>query len=91
MELSKDLRPPQIASGVRVGSGAYLDRSPGMVEVLVDRAVDLDGALNQAIGVVRAAAEEHETGIMVTRIGPGSYIVRADPVVPFGLVRQRHG
>jgi len=63
---------------------------PGMLEVHVKEASEVDSALEQAIEVVRKAAMEHRTGILVSRIGTGRYIVRAHPAVPFGLVRQRH-
>ena len=64
---------------------------PGMLEVHVKEASEVDNALEQAIQVVLKAASEHRTGILVTRIDTGRYIVRAHPAVPFGLVRQRHG
>lgn len=64
---------------------------PGMLEVHVKEASEVDSALEQAIEVVLKAASEHRTGILLTRIDPGRYIVRAHPAVPFGLVRQRHG
>lgn len=64
--------------------------SPGMIEVKVDRQSDVDQALEDAIAIVRDAATRHQTGIMITRIGAGRYVVRAHPEVPFGLVRQQH-
>lgn len=64
--------------------------APGMVEVLVSEAEELDGALAEAITLVSTAATNHRLGIMVTRVGIGSYVVRAHPEVPFGLIRQRH-
>jgi hypothetical protein len=63
---------------------------PGMLEVHVREASEVDSALEQAIEVVLKAATEHRTGILVTRIDAGTYIVRAHPAVPFGLVRQKH-
>lgn len=63
---------------------------PGMLEVNVKEASEVDSALEQAIQVVLKAAIEHRTGILVTRIDTGRYIVRAHPAVPFGLVRQKH-
>ena len=63
---------------------------PGMLEVHVKEAAEVDSALEQAIQVVLKAASEHHTGILVTRIDAGRYIVRAHPAVPFGLIRQRH-
>jgi hypothetical protein len=61
-----------------------------MVDISVHDASQLDHALNDAIETVKAAAIRHETGIMITRTGPGRYIVRAHPAVPFGLIRQQH-
>jgi len=63
---------------------------PGMLEVQVKDASEVDGALEEAISVVMKAALQHRTGILVTRIETGRYIVRAHPAVPFGLIRQRH-
>jgi hypothetical protein len=62
-----------------------------MLEIHVTSAADVDQALEEAIAVITAAAQHHRTGILITRTGPGSYIVRAHPSVPFGLTRQRHG
>jgi len=62
---------------------------PGMLDVHVKEASEVDSALEQAIEVVLKAAAEHRTGILVTRIDAGRYIVRAHPAVPFGLVRQK--
>jgi hypothetical protein len=64
---------------------------PGMLEVNVKKAADVDKALEDAITRVTEAAKHHQTGVMVTRIGPGRYIVRAHPAVPYGLTRQQHG
>lgn len=66
------------------------DSSPRMVEVRVERAADLDKALNDAVALILNAATELKTGIMVTRMGDGRYIVQAHPEVPIGLIRQRH-
>lgn len=63
---------------------------PGMLEVHVKEASEVDTALEEAIAVVLKAALQHRTGILVTRIEAGRYIVRAHPAVPFGLIRQRH-
>lgn len=62
----------------------------GMLEVQVKDASEVDTALEEAILVVQKAAFKHRTGILVTRIATGRYIVRAHPAVPFGLIRQRH-
>ena len=66
------------------------DSTPGMIEIRVDSHTEVDAALDEAIGTVRHAAVRHQTGIMVTRTGPGQYIIRAHPAVPFGLIRQQH-
>lgn len=63
--------------------------APGMLELHITQASELDDALGKAIEAVQKAANEHRTGILVTRIDAGRYIVRAHPAVPFGLVRQR--
>lgn len=63
---------------------------PGMVQVHVEDSAELDRALDDAIESIKSAANQHRTGIMVTRTGPGRYIVRAHPAVPHGLIRQRH-
>ncbi|CAH0201556.1 hypothetical protein SRABI83_01918 [Arthrobacter sp. Bi83] len=64
--------------------------TPGMLEVHAKHAYEVDDALTKAIDVVKIAATEHKTGILISRIDTGRYIVRAHPAVPFGLVRQRH-
>jgi len=64
--------------------------SPGMLEVTVDSAADLDDVLENAIKLIAKSAEHHQVGIMVTRTGLGRYVVRAHPAVPYGLIRQRN-
>ena len=64
---------------------------PGMLEVHVEKAADVDPALEEAIAQITETAKRHETGVMVTRTGPGHYIVRAHPAVPYGYIRQQHG
>ncbi len=71
-------------------TAAKRQTSPGMVEVNVNDSSDLDSALNEAIEAIKDAASRHQTGIMVTRVGAGRYIVRAHPAVPYGLTRQQH-
>ena len=71
-------------------SQATEDRSPGMLEVRVTHSSEIDRALEEAIEQVQHAALQHGTGILVTRIGAGRYIVRAHPQVPCGLVRQKY-
>jgi len=66
-------------------------RPPGMVEVNVASAAEVDKALEEAISVITKTATHHRVGVLVTRTGAGSYIVRAHPAVPYGLVRQQHG
>lgn len=61
-----------------------------MVDVGVDNASHIDQALNDAVETIKGAAIRHQTGIMITRLGPGRYVVRAHPAVPFGLIRQQH-
>ena len=65
-------------------------RPPGMLEVNVSSPAELDEALENAVSLVMESAAHHGIGVMVTRIGIGSYIVRAHPAVPCGLVRQQH-
>lgn len=64
--------------------------SPGMLEVNVNDESEVDDALRDAISQVTEAAVRHQTGVLVTRVGPGSYIVRAHPAVPYGLTRQQY-
>ncbi|CAN7337589.1 hypothetical protein LJR014_001863 [Arthrobacter sp. LjRoot14] len=65
-------------------------RHPGMLEVNVTTAADLAQALKEAIAAVAESAEHHGTGILVTRTGAGSYVVRAHPAVPSGFIRQQN-
>lgn len=62
---------------------------PGMLEVRVSSAGEVDSALDQAIAVITETGKLHGTGVLVTRLGSGHYIVRAHPAVPYGLVRER--
>ncbi|HEU4667759.1 MAG TPA: hypothetical protein VFS79_08860 [Arthrobacter sp.] len=64
-------------------------RCPGMVEVRVRDPREARKALADAVGVVREAADQYGTGIMITDIGDGCYVVRAHPAVPAGLVREQ--
>lgn len=61
-----------------------------MVEVRVKESKQAGEAIQDAVSTIACAAEYHQTGIMVTRVGPDSYIVRAHPSVPYGFVRQQH-
>lgn len=65
-------------------------RLPGMLEVNVTSGKELDHALEEAIAVVKETAAYHRIGVLITRTGVGSYIVRAHPAVPYGLIRQQH-
>jgi hypothetical protein len=62
-----------------------------MMEVNVQSTAEVGPALEKAIAVIRETAAHHRIGILVTLAGAGSYIVRAHPAVPYGLVRQQHG
>ena len=63
----------------------------GMLEVNVDSWAEVDQALEEALAVIAGAAAHHRVGVLVTRTGAGSYMVRAHPAVPFGLIRQQNG
>lgn len=63
--------------------------APGMVEVEIEEPAETQNVLAEAIEAVMGAAIHHETGILITEIGPGRYIVRAHPEVPSGLIRQK--
>jgi hypothetical protein len=63
---------------------------PGMLEVNVTTGADIDQALEEAIAVVAKSAEHHGTGVLVTRIGANSYVVRAHPAVPSGCIRRQN-
>ncbi|MDQ0924699.1 hypothetical protein QF038_003207 [Pseudarthrobacter sp. W1I19] len=63
--------------------------SAGMVEVRVREAGQARDAVADAILMVREAADRYSTGIMITGLGEGWYVVRAHPAVPHGLVRER--
>jgi hypothetical protein len=79
-------RAPQLTGdGLDMGTP-----SPGMLEVNVKDASEVDEALHKAVSQVSDAAVRHRTGVLVTRVGPGSYIVRAHPAVPYGLTRQQY-
>ena len=74
-----------------VGKHQPEPRSAGMVEVRVRDAADAAQALADAVLAVGEAAARYGTGIMITEVGEGSYVVRAHPAVPFGLVREQRG
>lgn len=78
---------PQLTGGDGLGG---CTPSPGMLEVNVKDACEVDEALQKAVSQVTEAAVRHQTGVLVTRVGPGRYIVRAHPAVPYGLTRQQY-
>lgn len=92
---------PTLAPGHLVGmrsSGPRMDnqtdpaaerRSPGMVEVRVSAPGEARETLAGAVRLVREAADRFSTGIMITDVGEGCYVVRAHPAVPHGLVREQ--
>jgi hypothetical protein len=53
-----------------------------MLKIHVKQASEVDDALTKAIEVGQKAAAKHRTGILVTRINAGKYIVLADPAGP---------
>ncbi len=61
-----------------------------MLEVTAADGSDLRGDLGNAVVVVSRAADEHRTGILISRIGTDRYIVRAHPAVPYGLIRESY-
>ena len=67
------------------------ERLPGMLEVNVTSAAEVDQALEEAIAIITEAAAHHGIGVLITRTGACSYIVRAHPAVPYGLIRQHDG
>lgn len=85
-----------MARAPRAGTGPVRDlpggkRHPGMVEVRVRDPREAPQALADALRVVGEAADRYGTGIMVTDMGDGTYVVRAHPAVPHGLVREQGG
>ena len=67
-----------------------LDRPPGMVEINVANMREPEEELANAVAIVTESASFHKVGVMITRIGTATYVVRAHPAVPYGLVRQQH-
>lgn len=59
-----------------------MESSPGMVEIRVDDASAVEGAIDDAIALIEEAADRHQTGVMISRTAPGCYVVRAHPAVP---------
>lgn len=65
------------------------DGLPEAVEVRIARAAQLGEALQRATDLVSRVAVQRRMGILMTRVGPGRYIVQTYPDVPFGLTRHR--
>lgn|GEM_PF-6576442 len=82
--------PADDAHSTTVTVSRFHPSTPGVVEINVESADQLDQELDKAINDVSVAATSYRIGIMVTRLSAGRYIVRAHPEVPFGLIRQRH-
>ncbi|MDQ0678701.1 hypothetical protein QFZ30_002083 [Arthrobacter pascens] len=59
-----------------------MESPPGPVEIKVEEATAVERAIDDAIASVKEAADRHQTGVMLTRIAPGRYVVRARPAVP---------
>lgn len=77
-------------TALRTQAQAPKSPAPGMLEINVNHGPEVDSALEKAIERVKSAAFHRRTGIMVSRVSAGRYIVRAHPQVPFGLTRQRY-
>ena len=75
-------------TGSRPGTTGIFSR--GVVEVKVEKATDLDDALNEAVALMLEGAAKRKNGILVTRMGVGRYIVQEHPEVPIGLIRERY-
>ncbi|MFP5367926.1 MAG: hypothetical protein ACLGIS_13985, partial [Actinomycetes bacterium] len=56
--------------------------APGMLEVIAPDAGTADQEINDAIARVTEAAAIYGTGVLVTRVSTGHYIIRAHPAVP---------
>jgi hypothetical protein len=87
MEVRNPTAPAQNATDYTPGIDPHL---PGMLEVHVSSAGEVDLALEQAIAVITETAKHHLAGVLVTQIGAGHYIVRAHPAVPYGLVQEKY-
>lgn len=74
-----------------MNAAAPWEESSGLIEVNVEGGEDVGTVLERAVEAVQGAAVRHQTGILIAHIGPGRYIVRAHPAVPFGLIRQNQG
>ncbi|TDL33252.1 hypothetical protein [Arthrobacter nitrophenolicus] len=80
---------PARAGSMPAAEPAKETRCTGMVEVRVREPQEASAVLADAVRMVEEAANRYGTGIMVTEVGEGSYVVRAHPAVPHGLVRQQ--
>lgn len=86
MEIIDGKAPNMLPAGSDQERGGRL---PGMVEVNPTTAEEASKALEDAISVITETATHHGMGVLVTRTGAGSYVVRAHPAVPYGLIRQQ--
>lgn len=62
-----------------------------MLEVFVREGIKADREVASAIAKVTEAANRHGTGVLVSRIREGHYIIRAHPAVPYGFTREQVG
>jgi len=49
----------------------------------------IENELSTAVVLVRQRAREALQGILITRLGPGSYTVAVDASVPYGITEER--
>lgn len=49
----------------------------------------IEDELSDAVVLVRQQAHDSHQGILITRLGPGSYTVALDAGVPFGVTDER--
>jgi hypothetical protein len=59
------------------------------IDVVTSDARMLDRALNSAEATLRPLARQRGTGILISRLGPGQYVVEASASVPYGITHQR--
>ncbi|AOY74266.1 hypothetical protein ARZXY2_4767 (plasmid) [Arthrobacter sp. ZXY-2] len=79
-----------LSYGICEVNGALRLGTPHLIEVCVENADDIDKALTDAVLEVRQAAIEQHSGILITRVAAGQYVVGAHSEVPFGLTRQQY-
>ncbi|SKB70747.1 hypothetical protein SAMN05660916_02215 [Arthrobacter sp. 31Cvi3.1E] len=71
--------------------------SRGMIDLTVQDPDALDYALENAVETVKEAANFHGTGILITKTGPGHFVIRPTPpshtdsfdIAPKELLRNR--